>query len=118
MNDWNNTDTNTHYTNKLVVSDSGTGTSNKPNSSGTNAVYLNLIENNTSSDAIPTGSSHKIVGTGTVSVSSDDAGQITINGNASNVVNNDPTLAWGTKSTIGTVDGAALSVTMPANPGA
>lgn len=30
--------------------------------------------------------------------------------------NNAPTLAWGTTSTIGTVGGTALTVTMPANP--
>lgn len=30
--------------------------------------------------------------------------------------NNGPTLAWGTTSTIGTVGGTALTVTMPANP--
>lgn len=114
MNDWNNTDTNTHYTNKLVTSATSTGTSNETVSSGTNSVYLNLLEN----DSVVANSSHQIVGSGTVAVSSDTNGKITINGNATNVVNNDPTLAWGTKSTIGTVDGAALSVTMPANPGA
>ena len=30
--------------------------------------------------------------------------------------NGNPTLAWGTKSTVGTVGGVALTVTMPANP--
>ena len=30
--------------------------------------------------------------------------------------NSNPTLAWGTKSTVGTVGGVALTVTMPANP--
>ena len=32
------------------------------------------------------------------------------------VSNNGPTLAWGTTSTVGTVAGTALKVTMPANP--
>ena len=30
--------------------------------------------------------------------------------------NNNPTLAWGTKSTVGTVGGVALTLTMPGNP--
>lgn len=33
-----------------------------------------------------------------------------------NVTNSRPTLAWGTTSTVGTVAGTALKVTMPANP--
>jgi len=113
MNDWNNTDTNTHYTNKLVTSATSTGTSNETVSSGTNSVYLNLLENG----SVAADSAHEIKGTGTVSVAS-NGGAITIDGKPAVVVNNDPTLAWGTKSTIGTIDGANLSVTMPANPGA
>ena len=37
-------------------------------------------------------------------------------GDIVNAVNNNPTLAWGTTSTVGTVDGVDLKVTMPANP--
>lgn len=37
-------------------------------------------------------------------------------GDITAVTNSSPTLAWDTKSTIGTVDGTALEVTMPANP--
>jgi hypothetical protein len=32
------------------------------------------------------------------------------------VSDNNPTLAWGTKSKVGTIDGVDLNVTMPANP--
>jgi hypothetical protein len=38
------------------------------------------------------------------------------NSNAVTVVNNNPTLAFGTAATIGTVNGTALSLTMPAQP--
>lgn len=37
-------------------------------------------------------------------------------GDITAATNSSPTLAWSTKSTVGTVDGVALEVTMPANP--
>ena len=40
----------------------------------------------------------------------------TVVGDITAVTNSGPTLAWGTTSTIGTVDGVELKVTMPANP--
>lgn len=42
--------------------------------------------------------------------------ELTDNNTTYSFSNNNPTLAWGTKSTIGTVGGVALTVTMPANP--
>ncbi len=42
---------------------------------------------------------------------------ITVEGETSvSVVDKNPTLAWSTRSTVGTVEGTALTVTMPANP--
>lgn len=63
-------DTDTHYTAKNVVTSSATS---KTNAAGTNGnVYLNEVENST------VRSSHKIVGTGATSVTSDASGNITI----------------------------------------
>lgn len=45
----------------------------------------------------------------------DDALQTDIN-TKTKVVNSNPTLSWSTTSTVGTVGGNALQVTMPANP--
>ena len=42
--------------------------------------------------------------------------ELTDNNTTYSFTNNNPTLSWGTKSTIGTVGGVALTVTMPANP--
>lgn len=62
--------TDTHYTSKNVVTSSATS---KTNAAGTNGnVYLNEVENST------VRSSHKIVGTGATSVTSDVSGNITI----------------------------------------
>lgn len=41
---------------------------------------------------------------------------ITISGQANSVVNGDPTLSWGAKSVVGSIDDIALTVTMPSNP--
>ena len=70
----NSTDTNTHYTSKNVVGASSTATANATVSSTTNAVYLNHLEENTVK------STHKITGSGSVKVSSDSSGNITISG--------------------------------------
>ena len=42
--------------------------------------------------------------------------ELTDNNTTYSFSNSNPTLSWGTKSTIGTVGGVALTVTMPANP--
>lgn len=63
-------DTDTHYTSKNVVTSSATS---KTNAAGINGnVYLNEVENST------VRSSHKIVGSGATSVTSDASGNITI----------------------------------------
>lgn len=64
------TDTNTHYTTGLVTSNSATGTSNVAATNGN--VYLNLKDDSTIRN------SHKIVGTGATTVTSDANGTITI----------------------------------------
>jgi hypothetical protein len=66
-----NTDTNTHYTTKLVVGASNTASANAAATNGN--VYLNLFDDSTIRQ------SHKIVGTGGASVTSDANGVITIN---------------------------------------
>lgn len=104
------TNTDTHYVTGLKVGASAAATANAAASNG--SVYLNVLDNSTVRD------SHKITGSGATSVTSDANGVITISStnttysfSASN-----PTLAWGTTSTIGTAGGATYKVTMPANP--
>ena len=56
----------------------------------------------------------KAVAAGTAPTTADF---ITVEGETSvSVIDNNPTLAWSTRSTVGTVEGTALTVTMPANP--
>lgn len=64
-------DTDTHYTAKNVVTSSSTSKSNATATNGN--VYLNAVENST------VRSTHKIVGTGATTVTSDSSGNITIN---------------------------------------
>lgn len=68
------TDTNTHYTANLITSDSATGTTQYADEEPTTNVFLNLVENSTVRN------SHKIVGSGIVSVSTNSAGQINVKG--------------------------------------
>lgn len=72
---WTDTDTNTHYTSKNIVGTSSTATSNGA-VTGTGGVYLNHLEESTVK------STHKIVGAGSVKVTSDASGNITITGSA------------------------------------
>ena len=67
------TDTNTHYTSKNIVADSSTATANAA-VSGNGNVYLNHVENGSVT------SSHNIVGSGSVTVTSGSTGRITIAG--------------------------------------
>lgn len=64
------------------------------------------------------GSQFNIKGVGATTVASDANGNITITSNDTHqeVVNKNPTLSWGGQSTVGTIGGTALTVTMPANP--
>lgn len=68
------TDTNTHYTSKNIVGASNSATANAAATNGN--VYLNHLEES----AVK--SSHNIKGTGTVTVTSDANGVITINGSS------------------------------------
>lgn len=65
------TNTDTHYTTGLKVGASATATANAAASNGN--VYLNVLDNTTVRD------SHKIVGSGATTVTSDSNGNITIN---------------------------------------
>lgn len=67
---YKDTNTDTHYTTGLKVGASNTATANAAASNGN--VYLNVLDNSTVRD------SHKIVGSGATTVSSDDNGVITI----------------------------------------
>lgn len=75
-----NPDTDTHHTANLVVGASSSAKANAAASDG--SVYVNLVENN------EVRNSHLIDGTGTVTVTSDANGKITINGSAHPTVNN------------------------------
>ena len=66
---------NTHYTANLITGTSTTATANAAASTN-GTVYLNLVEDSTVRN------SHNIVGSGTVTVTSDANGKITINGSA------------------------------------
>lgn len=68
--------TDTHYTTGLKVGASATATANAAATNGN--VYLNVLDNTTVRD------SHKIVGSGSVTVTSDANGVITINGTDTN----------------------------------
>lgn len=106
-----NTDTNTHYTTKLFAT-SSSGTAHAATTNGN--TYLRLFDDSTARQSI------KITGSGATSVTSDANGVITISSTDTNthpaVVNSAPTLSWGSTSTVGTVGGTALTVTMPSNP--
>ena len=64
------TDTNTHYTTGLVVGKTATDTANAAATNGN--VFLNLKDDSTIRN------SHKIIGSGATTVTSDDSGNITI----------------------------------------
>lgn len=68
-----NPNTNTHYTANLVTNSASTGKTNAAATSN-GSVYLNLVENDTVRN------SHQIIGDGTVTVTSDANGKITITG--------------------------------------
>jgi hypothetical protein len=93
--------TDTHYTADLLIAASSTATSNVTTSTAN--PYIIFRENSTNRHA------YQFDG-------------VTFNGTklsvtkTATVVDSNPTLDWGTKSTVGTVDGSSLSVTMPANP--
>lgn len=74
-------ESNTHYTSKNVVGTSNTATSDGQ-VTGTGGVYLNHIENGSKT------SSHKIVGSGAIKVTSDTSGNITIGGIATGYTTN------------------------------
>lgn len=63
-------------------------------------------------DPAASGTSNTFIAT----ISQDANGKITATKKTVAVINNAPTLAWGTTSTIGTVAGTSLQVKMPANP--
>ena len=63
-------------------------------------------------DPAASGTSNTFIAT----ISQDANGKITATKKTVAVTNSAPTLAWGTTSTIGTVAGTNLQVTMPANP--
>lgn len=94
----------THYTSHLYAG-SSTGTGNATTTNG--ATYLKLFDNSTAREKI------NMVGDGTVTVTSNNAGKITIAGAAPTVVNNNPTLELGQTSTIGTINNVELTATMP-----
>ena len=71
-------DTNSHYTAKNIVTSSDSSESNTAATNGN--VHLNIVENST------VRSSHKIVGTGSVSVTADDNGTISIDANSAYVI--------------------------------
>lgn len=104
-------DSDTHYTTNLYATSSG-GTSNATTTNGN--TYLRLFDNTTPRSSI------KIAGSGATTVVSDAQGNITISSTDTNthptVVNNAPTLDWGTTSTVGSVGGTNLTVKLPSNP--
>lgn len=74
------TNTDTHWTTKLVIGASDTASANAAASNG--SVYLNIFDNSTLRNA------HKISGTNGVSVTSDSSGNITITGTTYSSVKN------------------------------
>lgn len=90
-------------------------TNAKANEATTNGnTYLKLYDDNTKR------AEFKIVGSGATKVSSDANGNITISSTDTNthqsVADKNPTLAWSAKSTVATIGGTDIHVTMPANP--
>lgn len=90
-------------------------TNAKANAATTNGnTYLKLYDDNTKR------AEFKIVGSGATKVSSDANGNITISSTDTNthqsVADKNPTLAWSAKSTVATIGGTDIHVTMPANP--
>lgn len=77
------TDTNTHYTTGLKVGNAASATVNTAATNGN--VYLNVLDDTTVRD------SHKIVGSGATTVTSDANGVITISSTDSNTVYTHPT---------------------------
>ena len=101
--------TDTHYTTGLKVGASSTATANAAATNGN--VYLNVLDNTTIRD------SHKIVGSGATTVTSDANGVITI---SSTDTNTNTTYSTGTSSTSGltklyTTTGTATDGTMTQN---
>lgn len=84
------TNTDTHYTTGLKVGDSNTATTNAAATNGN--VYLNVLDNTTVRD------SHKIVGSGATTVTSDANGVITISS-----TDNNTTYGVATSSALGLV---------------
>lgn len=70
------TNTDTHYTTGLIVGASSTANANAAATNGN--VYMNVMDNTTVRN------SHKITGSGSVTVTSDASGNITINGTDNN----------------------------------
>jgi len=77
-----NPNTDTHYESKNVISNSTTANTNTTSALTNGKVFLNHVENNEVT------SSHKITGSGSVSVTSDTNGNITINGTTVKCTNN------------------------------
>lgn len=94
------TDTNTHYTSLNIVGSSATSTSNGAVTG--NGVYLNHKEESGIK------SSHKIVGAGSVKVTSDGYGNITITGTDTDTVYTLPNATTSTKG--GVIVGTNISV--------
>lgn len=106
---WTDTNTDTHWMTHAYV-----GVKDQPSNAATSNgnTYLKVCDENTIR------SQFNIKGVGATTVASDANGNITITSNDTHpaVVNNNPTLSWGGQSTVGTIGGTALTVTMPANP--
>lgn len=100
---------NTYYNSYLYVGAQNTA-GNSQTSNG--STYLKLYDDSTKR------SEYKISGSGATTVTSDASGNITIS--SSNTTYNfsasNPTLSWGSTSTIGTAGGVTYNVTMPSNP--
>ena len=98
-----------HYTGRNVLGNAGTTNNNVVATDNTNT-YLNHVEGSTVQNSL------QIKWTEWVSVSSKN-GVLTISGSSTTVTNNNnPTLSRWNTSTIGTINGKDLKVTMPSNP--
>ena len=98
---------NTHYTTYLYA----TGASGTANTATTNGnTKLRLFDDTTARSTIG------ITGSGTVGVTSDANGVITIAGAGPSVTDNNPTLDWDDTYVVGSIDSTELHVTMPSNP--
>lgn len=100
---------NTYYNSYLYVGAQNTD-SNSETSNG--YTYLKLYDDSTKR------SQYKISGSGATTVTSDTSGNIIISSSNTtyNFSSNDPTLSWGSTSTIGTAGDTTYKVTMPSNP--